>query len=173
MIEAINKLKHAQRQLRQELGRDATPDDLAERLEMPVGKIRKVLRAAEEPLPLETPTDGEDAGWPIDASVVSPLEILLARERREQTEIVLKMLPPREETILRMRCGFEGGEERTLEEIGQSFALTRERIRQVETKALRKLQHPSRRRRLLSLWNSHYTRDDFAQDGEERIDDPE
>lgn len=152
MIRAINKLRRAQRQLWQELGREATPEDLAGRLEMPVARIHKMLLAAEEPILMETSADRVDedvfvGDLPI-AHNVSPLDTMIIQERRAQTEIVLKTLPLREETIIRMHFGFDGGRECTLEEIGQSFALSRERIRQIKVEALRKLRHRSRSDRL-------------------------
>ena len=178
MIEAVNKVMRMQRQLRQELGREPTPEDLAKRLELPVGKIHKVLRAAEEPIPLETPADGEDkrvlvSDLCIDDRSLSPLDDLISQEICEQTARVLKTMTPREEHIIKMRFGLVDGSEQTLEEIGQRFQLTRERIRQIEAKALRKLRHPSRSHRLLALWGMGQTTKDVAQDDKEISDDPE
>lgn len=178
MIEAINKVKRVQRQLRQELGREPTQEDLAERLGLPVARVHKVLGAAEEPVPLETPADGEDKGvfvgdLCLDERIVSPLDDLISQEIREQTAHVLKTITPREERIIKMRFGLVDGSEQTLEEIGQRYRLTRERIRQIEAKALRKLRHPSRSRRLLALWSAHHAGDDVAQDDQEMTDDPE
>ena len=177
MIEVVNKVMRVQRQLRQELGLEPTPEDLAKRLELPVGKVHRVLRAAEEPIPLETPADGEDKGVLVsdlclDDRSVSPLDDLINQEVREQTARVLKTMTPREERIIKMRFGFVDGSEQTLEEIGQRFQLTRERIRQIEAKALRKLRRPSRSNRLLALWGTGHTSEDVAQD-EEISDDPE
>ncbi|MBI1898809.1 MAG: RNA polymerase sigma factor RpoD [Acidobacteria bacterium] len=152
MIETINKLIRAQRQLQQELGRDPTTEELAKRLELPVGKVRKVLRIAQEPISLETPVGEEEEShlgdFIIDRRVTSPSEAVINLNLREQTAEVLKTLSPREEKIVKMRFGLQDGSEHTLEEVGQYFAVTRERIRQIEAKALRKLRHPSRSHRL-------------------------
>jgi RNA polymerase primary sigma factor len=152
MIETINKLVRAQRLLQQELGREPTTDELARRLELPVGKVRKVLRIAQEPISLETPVGEEEEShlgdFIIDRRVTSPSEALINLNLREQTAEVLKTLSPREEKIIKMRFGLQDGSEHTLEEVGQHFAVTRERIRQIEAKALRKLRHPSRSHRL-------------------------
>jgi len=152
MIETINKLVRAQRQLQQELGREPTTDELSQRLELPVGKVRKVLRIAQEPISLETPVGEEDEShlgdFIIDRRVTSPSEAVINLNLREQTAEVLKTLSPREEKIIKMRFGLQDGSEHTLEEVGQHFAVTRERIRQIEAKALRKLRHPSRSHRL-------------------------
>jgi RNA polymerase primary sigma factor len=152
MIETINKLVRTQRQLQQELGREATTEELAARMEMPVGKIRKVLRIAQEPISLETPVGEEEEShlgdFIVDRRVVSPSEAVINLNLREQTAEVLKTLSPREEKIVKMRFGLQDGSEHTLEEVGQHFAVTRERIRQIEAKALRKLRHPSRSHRL-------------------------
>ena len=178
MTEAVNKVMRVQRQLLQELGRDPTPEDLATRLQLPVGKVNRILRSAEEPVPLETPADGEDKGTLVsdlcrDELNVSPLENLISQDIREQTARVLKTMKPREEQIIKMRFGLVDGSEQTLEEIGQRFKLTRERIRQIEAKALRKLRHPARSNRLLALWCAGHTAADDAQDDEEINDDPE
>ncbi|MBC7926251.1 MAG: RNA polymerase sigma factor RpoD [Bryobacteraceae bacterium] len=152
MIETINKLVRAQRHLQQELGRDPTTEELGKRLELPVGKVRKVLRIAQEPISLETPVGEEEEShlgdFLIDRRVTSPSEAVINLNLREQTAEVLKTLSPREEKIIKMRFGLQDGSEHTLEEVGQHFAVTRERIRQIEAKALRKLRHPSRSHRL-------------------------
>ena len=148
MIETINKLIRTSRQLIQELGREPTNEELAERMELPVSKVRKVLRIAQEPISLETPIGEEDEShlgdFIIDRSGISASEAVINLNLREQTVQVLKTLTPREEKIIKMRFGLEDGSEHTLEEVGQNFAVTRERIRQIEAKALRKLRHPSR-----------------------------
>jgi RNA polymerase primary sigma factor len=152
MIETINKLVRTQRLMQQELGRDPTTEELAKRLEMPVGKVRKVLRIAQEPISLETPVGEEEEShlgdFLVDRRMVSPSEAVIKMNLREQTAEVLKTLSPREEKIVKMRFGLQDGGEHTLEEVGQHFAVTRERIRQIEAKALRKLRHPSRSHRL-------------------------
>jgi RNA polymerase primary sigma factor len=152
MIETINKLVRMQRQLQQDLGREPTTEELAHKLELPVGKVRKVLRIAQEPISLETPVGEEEEShlgdFIIDRRVVSPSEAVINLNLREQTAEVLKTLSPREEKIIKMRFGLQDGSEHTLEEVGQHFAVTRERIRQIEAKALRKLRHPSRSHRL-------------------------
>ena len=152
MIETINKLVRTQRQLQQELGREPTTEELARKMELPVGKVRKVLRIAQEPISLETPVGEEEEShlgdFIVDRRVVSPSEAVINLNLREQTAEVLKSLSPREEKIIKMRFGLQDGSEHTLEEVGQHFAVTRERIRQIEAKALRKLRHPSRSHRL-------------------------
>ena len=152
MIETINKLVRLQRQLQQELGREPTTEELSVRMELPVGKVRKVLRIAQEPISLETPVGEEEEShlgdFLVDRRVVSPSEAVINLNLREQTAEVLKTLSPREEKIIKMRFGLQDGSEHTLEEVGQHFAVTRERIRQIEAKALRKLRHPSRSHRL-------------------------
>jgi len=152
MIETINKLVRTQRVMQQELGREPNTEELAKRLEMPVGKVRKVMRIAQEPISLETPVGEEDEShlgdFIIDKRVASPSEAVINLNLREQTAEVLKSLSPREEKIIKMRFGLQDGSEHTLEEVGQYFAVTRERIRQIEAKALRKLRHPSRSHRL-------------------------
>ena len=152
MIETINKMIRTQRQLQQELGREPTTEELAKRLELTVPKVRKVLRIAQEPISLETPVGEEEEShlgdFIIDKRVVSPSEAVINLNLREQTAEVLKTLSPREEKIIKMRFGLQDGSEHTLEEVGQHFAVTRERIRQIEAKALRKLRHPSRSHRL-------------------------
>ncbi len=152
MIETINKLVRAQRQLQQELGREPSTEELARRLEMSVAKVRKVLRVAQEPISLETPVGEEEEShlgdFIVDKRGISPSEAVINLNLREQTAEVLKTLSPREEKIVKMRFGLQDGSEHTLEEVGQAFAVTRERIRQIEAKALRKLRHPSRSHRL-------------------------
>src|SRR6202522_24695 len=152
MIETINKIVRTSRQLIQELGRDPTNEELAKRMELPVSKVRKVLRVAQEPISLETPVGEEEEShlgdFLVDQAGLSPSDAVINLNLREQTAQVLKTLTPREEKIIKMRFGVEDGSEHTLEEVGQTFAVTRERIRQIEAKALRKLRHPSRSHRL-------------------------
>jgi RNA polymerase primary sigma factor len=152
MIETINKLIRTSRVLVQELGREPTNDELADKMELPVQKIRRVMRVAQEPISLETPVGEEDEShlgdFIVDQANASPAEQVINLNLHEQTAEVLKSLSPREEKIIRLRFGLEDGSEHTLEEVGQSFAVTRERIRQIEAKALRKLRHPSRSYRL-------------------------
>jgi RNA polymerase primary sigma factor len=152
MIETINKLIRTSRQMVQELGREPTNEELAKRLQLPVSKVRKTLRVAQEPISLETPIGEEDEShlgdFLVDHGGVSPSDAVINLNLREQTAQVLKTLTPREEKIIKMRFGLEDGSEHTLEEVGQNFAVTRERIRQIEAKALRKLRHPSRSHRL-------------------------
>ena len=152
MIETINKLVRTQRQLQQRLGREPTTEELSKEMELPVGKVRKVLRIAQEPISLETPVGEEEEShlgdFIVDRRVTSPSEAVINLNLREQTAEVLKTLSPREEKIIKMRFGLQDGSEHTLEEVGQHFAVTRERIRQIEAKALRKLRHPSRSHRL-------------------------
>ena len=148
MIETINKLVRTQRSLVQELGREPSPDEIAERMELPVAKVRRVLKIAQEPISLETPIGEEEDShlkdFIEDRASLSPVEHVMHGNLREQTQTILKTLTPREEKVLKMRFGVGGGAEHTLEEVGQSFTVTRERIRQIESKALRKLRHPSR-----------------------------
>jgi RNA polymerase primary sigma factor len=152
MIETINKLIRTSRILVQELGREPTSDELATKMELPVQKVRRVMRVAQEPISLETPVGEEDEShlgdFIVDQATLSPAEQIINLNLHEQTAEVLKTLSPREEKIIRLRFGLEDGSEHTLEEVGQSFAVTRERIRQIEAKALRKLRHPSRSYRL-------------------------
>jgi RNA polymerase primary sigma factor len=152
MIETINKLIRTSRMLVQELGREPTSDELSEKMELPVTKIRRVMRIAQEPISLETPVGEEDEShlgdFLIDQATASPAEQIVNLNLHEQTAEVLKSLSPREEKIIRLRFGLEDGSEHTLEEVGQNFDVTRERIRQIEAKALRKLRHPSRSYRL-------------------------
>ncbi len=152
MIETINKLIRTSRALVQELGREPTSEEIAKRMDIPVSKVRKVLKIAQEPISLETPIGEEEdshlGDFIEDRQVVSPAEAVINLNLKEQTESVLKTLTPREEKVIKMRFGVGDGSEHTLEEVGQSFAVTRERIRQIEAKALRKLRHPSRSRKL-------------------------
>ncbi len=152
MIETINKLVRTQRQLVQELGREPTSEEIAKQMEIPVAKVRKIMKIAQEPISLETPIGEEEdshlGDFIEDKAVVSPSDAVVNLSLKEQTSTVLKTLTPREEKVIKMRFGLEDGSEHTLEEVGQSFAVTRERIRQIEAKALRKLRHPSRSRKL-------------------------
>jgi RNA polymerase primary sigma factor len=152
MIETINKLIRTSRQLLQELGREATSEEIARRMDIPVAKVRKVLKIAQEPISLETPIGEEEdshlGDFIEDRSMVSQVEAVINVNLKDQTAQVLRSLTPREEKVIKMRFGLEDGSEHTLEEVGQSFAVTRERIRQIEAKALRKLRHPSRSRKL-------------------------
>ena len=155
MIETINKLNRISRQMLQEMGREPTPDELAGRMEMPEDKVRKVLKIAKEPISMETPIgDDEDShlgDFIEDAAAESPLDSATVESLRETVHGVLSQLTPREAKVLRMRFGVGDGSEHTLEEVGQNFAVTRERIRQIEAKALRKLRHPSRSEQLRSF----------------------
>ena len=155
MIETINKLVRTSRQMMHEIGREPTPEELAERLHMPLEKVRKVLKIAKEPVSLETPIgDEEDSSlgdFIEDKNAVMPLDMAIHSNLREATTRVLSSLTPREERVLRMRFGIGMNTDHTLEEVGQQFNVTRERIRQIEAKALRKLKHPSRSRRLRSF----------------------
>jgi RNA polymerase primary sigma factor len=152
MIETINKLIRTSRALVQELGREPTSEEIAKRMDIPVSKVRKVLKIAQEPISLETPIGEEEdshlGDFIEDRGVVSPADAVININLKEMTEQVLNTLTPREERVIKMRFGLEDGTEHTLEEVGQNFAVTRERIRQIEAKALRKLRHPSRSRRL-------------------------
>jgi RNA polymerase primary sigma factor len=155
MIETINKLIRTSRQLVQEIGREPTPEEIAERMELPLEKVRRVLKIAKEPISLETPIGEEEdsslGDFIEDKGVVSPLEAVIKSNLSDQTARVLSTLTPREEKVLRMRFGIGEKSDHTLEEVGQDFAVTRERIRQIEAKALRKLRHPSRAKRLKSF----------------------
>jgi RNA polymerase primary sigma factor len=155
MIETINKLVRTSRQMLHEIGREPTPEELAERLAMPLEKVRKVLKIAKEPISLETPIgDEEDShlgDFIQDPNVVLPIDAAIQANLRETTTRVLATLTPREERVLRMRFGIGMNTDHTLEEVGQQFSVTRERIRQIEAKALRKLKHPSRSRKLRSF----------------------
>ena len=152
MIETINKLIRTSRALVQELGREPTSEEIAKRMDIPVAKVRKVLKIAQEPISLETPIGEEEdshlGDFIEDRNIVSPAEAVINLNLKEQTDSVLKSLTPREEKVIKMRFGVGDGSEHTLEEVGQNFAVTRERIRQIEAKALRKLRHPSRSRKL-------------------------
>jgi RNA polymerase primary sigma factor len=152
MIETINKLIRTSRALVQELGREPTSEEIALRMDIPVSKVRKVLKIAQEPISLETPIGEEEdshlGDFIEDRNVISPSDAVINLNLKEQTESVLKSLTPREEKVIKMRFGVGDGSEHTLEEVGQNFAVTRERIRQIEAKALRKLRHPSRSRKL-------------------------
>jgi RNA polymerase primary sigma factor len=152
MIETINKLIRTSRALVQEYGREPTSEEIAKRMEIPVSKVRKVLKIAQEPISLETPIGEEEdshlGDFIEDRNVISPSEAVININLKDQTETLLKTLTPREEKVIKMRFGIGDGSEHTLEEVGQSFAVTRERIRQIEAKALRKLRHPSRSRKL-------------------------
>ena len=152
MIETINKLIRTSRQLVQEYGREPTSEEIAKRMDIPVAKVRKVMKIAQEPISLDTPIGEEEdshlGDFIEDRGVISPAEAVININLKEQTDAVLKTLTPREEKVIKMRFGLDDGSEHTLEEVGQSFAVTRERIRQIEAKALRKLRHPSRSRKL-------------------------
>jgi len=155
MIETINKLNRISRQMLQEMGREATPEELAKRMEMPEDKIRKVLKIAKEPISMETPIgDDEDShlgDFVEDTSVTAPGDAATLAGLKEATEEILSTLTPREAKVLRMRFGIEMNTDHTLEEVGKQFDVTRERIRQIEAKALRKLRHPSRSEHLRSF----------------------
>ena len=155
MIETINKLIRTSRQLVQEIGREPSPEEIAERMSLPLDKVRKVLKIAKEPISLETPIGEEEdshlGDFIEDKGIVSPLEAVIKANLTEQTSRVLATLTPREEKVLRMRFGIGEKSDHTLEEVGQDFEVTRERIRQIEAKALRKLRHPSRSKKLKSF----------------------
>ena len=155
MIETINKLIRTSRQLVQENGREPSPEEIAERMQLPLDKVRKVLKIAKEPISLETPIGEEEdshlGDFIEDKAVISPIEAVIKANLSEQTSRVLSTLTPREEKVLRMRFGIGEKSDHTLEEVGQDFAVTRERIRQIEAKALRKLRHPSRSKKLKSF----------------------
>jgi RNA polymerase primary sigma factor len=155
MIETINKLIRASRHLVQEYGREPTPEEIAQKIDLPVDKVRKVLKIAQEPISLETPIGEEEdshlGDFIEDKAAVSPVEAVIAMNLEGQTEEVLKTLTPREERVLRLRFGIGDGCDHTLEEVGQQFDVTRERIRQIEAKALRKLRHPTRSKKLKSF----------------------
>ncbi|MFL5407119.1 MAG: sigma-70 family RNA polymerase sigma factor, partial [Myxococcales bacterium] len=151
----INKLIRTSRYLVQEIGREPTPEEIAEKMELPLDKVRKVLKIAKEPLSLETPIgDEEDShlgDFIEDKNAILPIDAAIQANLRETTTRVLASLTPREERVLRMRFGIGMNTDHTLEEVGQQFSVTRERIRQIEAKALRKLRHPSRSKRLRSF----------------------
>jgi len=152
MIETINKLTRTSRSLVQELGREPTAEEIGERMDLPASKVRKIMKIAQEPISLETPIGEEEdshlGDFIEDKNAVSPIDSVIFTNLREQTRKVLKTLTPREELVLKMRFGVGDGSEHTLEEVGRSFNVTRERIRQIESKALRKLRHPSRATKL-------------------------
>lgn len=158
MIETINKIVRTSRQMLHEIGREPTPEELSEKLQMPLDKVRKVLKIAKEPISLETPIgDEEDSNlgdFIPDSGVMQPIDSAIQSNLRETTTRVLASLTPREERVLRMRFGIGMNTDHTLEEVGQQFSVTRERIRQIEAKALRKLKHPSRSRKLRSFLDS-------------------
>jgi RNA polymerase primary sigma factor len=162
MIETINKLVRLQRIMQQELGRDPTTEELALRMELSPSKVRRVMRIAQEPISLQTPVGEEEESnlgdFLVDSRMVSPSDAVINLNLREQTAEVLKTLSPREEKIVKMRFGLQDGSEHTLEEVGQNFAVTRERIRQIEAKALRKLRHPSRSHRLRNFLENNTER---------------
>jgi len=155
MIETINKINRVQRQMLQEMGREPTPDELAQKMEMPEDKVRKVLKIAKEPISMETPIgDDEDShlgDFIEDTNIPSPAEMATREGLREAAHAMLATLTPREAKVLRMRFGIEMNTDHTLEEVGKQFDVTRERIRQIEAKALRKLRHPSRSEMLRSF----------------------
>jgi RNA polymerase primary sigma factor len=155
MIETINKLNRISRQMLQEMGREPTPDELAERMELPEDKVRKVLKIAKEPISMETPIgDDEDShlgDFIEDTSVTSPMDAATSFGLSEATMNILASLTPREAKVLRMRFGIDMNTDHTLEEVGKQFDVTRERIRQIEAKALRKLRHPTRSEQLRSF----------------------
>jgi len=152
MIETINKLTRTSRALVQELGREPSAEEIAKRMDMPVSKVRKIMKIAQEPISLETPIGEEEdshlGDFIEDRGVISPIDHVIVSNLKEQTNKVLRTLTPREEQVLKMRFGVGDGSEHTLEEVGRSFNVTRERIRQIESKALRKLRHPSRSKKL-------------------------
>ena len=152
MIETINKVIRTSRKLVQELGREPSSEEIAERMDVSALKVRRVLKIAQEPISIETPVGEEEEShlgdFIEDQQQLSPADAVINLNLRAQTGQVLKSLSPREEKVIMMRFGLEDGSEHTLEEVGQRFAVTRERIRQIEAKALRKLRHPSRSRRL-------------------------
>ncbi len=158
MIETINKLIRTSRSLVQELGREPTPEEIAEKMELPLDKVRKVLKIAKEPISLETPIGEEEdshlGDFIEDKNTISPTEAVINMNLADQTRRVLATLTPREEKVLRMRFGIGENSDHTLEEVGQDFSVTRERIRQIEAKALRKLRHPSRSKRLKAFVES-------------------
>jgi RNA polymerase primary sigma factor len=159
MIETINKIVRTSRQMLHEIGREPTPEELAEKLAMPLEKVRKVLKIAKEPISLETPVgdDGDEShlgDFIEDKGALLPIDAAIQSNLRETTTRVLASLTPREERVLRMRFGIGMNTDHTLEEVGQQFSVTRERIRQIEAKALRKLKHPSRSKKLRSFLDS-------------------
>jgi RNA polymerase primary sigma factor len=163
MIETINKLIRTSRSLVQEYGREQTTEEIARKMDFPVSKVRKILKIAQEPISLETPIGEEEdshlGDFIEDRGVLSPAEAVININLKEQTESVLQTLTPREEQVIKMRFGLGDGSEHTLEEVGQRFSVTRERIRQIEAKALRKLRHPSRSRMLMAFLEGSSVRD--------------
>jgi RNA polymerase primary sigma factor len=155
MMESISKIVRKSRQMLNEIGREPTPEELAEKLRMPLEKVRKVLKIAKEPLSLETPIGDEEnshlGDFIEDKNAILPIDAAIQSNLRETTTRTLAFLTPREERIIRMRFGIGMNTDHTLEEVGQQFSVTRERIRQIEAKALRKLKHPSRSRILRSF----------------------
>src|SRR5437899_2631106 len=160
MIETINKLTRTLRALVQELGREPQAEEIAERMDMPVAKVRKIMKIAQEPISLETPIGEEEdshlGDFIEDRAVISPIDHVIVSNLKDQTQKVLRTLTPREEQVLKMRFGVGDGSEHTLEEVGRSFNVTRERIRQIESKALRKLRHPSRSKKLRPFLDSTF-----------------
>ena len=158
MIETINKLTRTSRQMLHELGREPTPEELAKKLQMPLEKVRKVMKIAKEPISLETPVgDEEDSqlgDFIEDKTAILPLDSAIQGNLKEITSRVLAILTPREERVLRMRFGIGINTDHTLEEVGKQFKVTRERIRQIEAKALRKLKHPSRGKKLRTFYEN-------------------
>jgi RNA polymerase primary sigma factor len=158
MTEVINKIARASRQILNETGREPSPEDLAKTLRLPVAKVRSILKIVKEPLSLETPV-GEEGDSHLgdlieDSNATQPIDAAIHSNLRDITSRVLASLTPREERVVRMRFGFGIGNDHTLEQVGQQFSVTRERIRQIEAKALRKLKHPSRSIMLRSFLNS-------------------
>src|SRR5215210_4439698 len=160
MIETINKLTRTSRSLVQELGREPTAEEIGERMDLPASKVRKIMKIAQEPISLETPIGEEEdshlGDFIEDKNAVSPIDSVIFANLKDQTRKVLKTLTPREELVLKMRFGVGDGSEHTLEEVGRSFNVTRERIRQIESKALRKLRHPSRAKKLRPFLDSTF-----------------
>src|SRR5947207_5176045 len=160
MIETINKLTRTSRALVQELGREPQAEEIAERMDMPVAKVRKIMKIAQEPISLETPIGEEEdshlGDFIEDRAAISPIDHVIVANLKDQTNKVLRTLTPREEQVLKMRFGVGEGAEHTLEEVGRSFNVTRERIRQIESKALRKLRHPSRSKKLRPFLDSTF-----------------
>ncbi len=152
MIETINKVSRTSRALVQELGREPTSEEIAKATDLPTSKVQKVLKIAQEPVSLETPigaeADSHLGDFIEDRQAVSPADAVITLNLQEQTAKVLRTLTPREQQVIKMRFGVGDGSEHTLQEVGQTFAVTRERIRQIEANALRKLRHPSRNLRL-------------------------
>ena len=155
MIEVVNKIVRTSRKMLNEIGREPSPEELAEKLGMPLGKVRRVLKLAKEPLSIETPVGDEEdrrlGDFIEDKNAILPIDAVIQSNLRETTTRVLASVTAREERVLRMRFGIGVNKDHTLEEVGQQFSVTRERIRQIEAKALRKLKHPSRSRKLRSF----------------------